>query len=52
MLAVCRGEHNKEWAKYTPSGELRMVVNNPEASAQFELGKEYELRFTPADSSD
>lgn len=30
---VIRGEHNKEWSKYTPSGELRMFLTNEAGGA-------------------
>lgn len=38
------------YAKYTPSGELRMNVDNP--AVKFEIGKDYYLDFTevPAES--
>ncbi len=42
------GEENKEWSKWTPSGELRIQITNPAALAQFEVGKDYFLDFTPA----
>ena len=42
------GEANKDWSKWTPSGELKMMITNPSAIAQFELGKEYFVDFTPA----
>ena len=34
-------EENKVWSKWTPSGELMLQITNPEASAQFEIGKLY-----------
>ena len=39
---------NQLFHRYTPSGELRMYVNNPSAAECFELGKSYYLDFTPA----
>ena len=30
---VARGDHNKEWSKYTPSGELRMFLTNEAGGA-------------------
>ncbi|MFD1328301.1 hypothetical protein [Mycoplana ramosa] len=42
------GEANKQWSKWTPSGELKMLITNPSAVDQFELGKEYFVDFTPA----
>lgn len=38
---------NYSWSKWTPSGELRMSITNPDAFNQFELGAEYFLDFTP-----
>jgi len=29
---------NKEWSRWTPSGELQMTVTNPDAFNQFKLG--------------
>ncbi|TBA16086.1 hypothetical protein [Rhizobium ruizarguesonis] len=42
------GEDNRSWSKWTPSGELKMMVTNPTAIEAFELGKSYYLDFTPA----
>lgn len=41
------GDPNKSWSKYTPSGNLKMSITNPEAFEQFEVGKEYFLDFNP-----
>lgn len=32
---------NKEWSKWTPAGELTMLITNPEAFRQIETGQEY-----------
>lgn len=50
MQAVSRGEHNKNWAKYTPSGMIEMTIKNPGAADWFieRIGQEVEVRFTPA----
>ncbi len=29
LRPATRGEHNREWASSTPSGEFKMVVNGP-----------------------
>jgi hypothetical protein len=47
MTAVS-GNENKSWSKWTPSGQLTMTVNNPEAVKQFEIGKHYFLDFSEA----
>ena len=43
-------EENKSFAKYTPSGQLTVVVSydTPAVNA-FERGKEYYVDFTPAE---
>ncbi len=48
--AVCNDgtEENAKFHKYTPSGEVSMTVDNPAASEQFEIGKQYYVDFTPA----
>jgi hypothetical protein len=40
---------NRTWSKYTPSGEIRLFITNPEAIAAFEPGKSYYVDFSPAD---
>lgn len=47
LKAAGRGEQNKTWAQYTPSGTLTMQINNPPAAAFFEqrLGKDIEMTF-------
>lgn len=42
-------EEDKAFWKYTPSGSLVMTIDNPPASAMFEIGKSYYLTFEPAD---
>lgn len=42
------GKENADWSKWTPSGEIKMMITNPAAIEQFELGKEYFVDFTPA----
>jgi hypothetical protein len=42
-------DSNKEWSKWTPSGEVRMVITNPEAYNQFEVGKTYFVDFIAVD---
>ena len=37
------------FTKATPWGELRMLVDNPAASIQFDEGKSYFLDFSPSD---
>jgi hypothetical protein len=40
-------ENHNFW-NATPSGEIRMTINNPDGAAIFEEGKEYYVDFTPA----
>lgn len=37
---------NQDFNKYTPSGELTMMVDNPDAKGFFVQGKEFYLDFT------
>ena len=44
LQAVYGGDDDKEnrdWSKWTPSGELAMTVTNPDAFNQFKIGKCY-----------
>jgi hypothetical protein len=51
MQAVSRGEHNKNWAAATPSGQIQMTIRNESAAAWFvdRLGKEVSVTFRQAD---
>ncbi|VGF14926.1 MULTISPECIES: hypothetical protein [Klebsiella pneumoniae complex] len=40
---------NETWSKYTPCGQLQMVISNPAAFEQFEQGKEYFIDIMLAD---
>jgi len=40
---------NKDFNKYTPYGELKMSIDNPDARGFFIPNKEYYLDFTPAE---
>ena len=49
LEAVTSGsEENKTFFKYTPSDQISMGTINKEAAAQFEVGKEYYIDFSPA----
>lgn len=50
LRAVSRGEHNKTWAAYTPSGEIKMTILNSSAASWFteRLGKEVAVTFSEA----
>ena len=45
--AAIEGDENKSWAKYTPSGQLVITINQPTAQI-FERDEFYFLDFTPA----
>lgn len=45
LQAVSRGEENKEWSKFTPSGQITMAILNEVAADQFVLGEEYLVTF-------
>lgn len=36
---------NAEWAKFTPSGVIRMTCGNPAALQQFQQGKAFTVTF-------
>lgn len=40
---------NAQWSKWTPSGNLKMHINNPDAHGQIQPGKFYFLDITEAD---
>lgn len=42
------GKGNESWSRFTPSGDLKMMITNPAAIEVFELGKDYFLDITPA----
>ena len=42
---------NRSWAATTPSGNLTMIITNPQAYEQFEVGKDYFLDFSLAPPS-
>ena len=39
LNAAIHGEENKEWSKWTPSGEIKMNITNPDV--EFEFGDYY-----------
>lgn len=38
---------NESFYKWTPSGKIDLACVNPDATNQFEVGKEYYVDFTP-----
>lgn len=47
--AYNNGKGNENWSKYTPQGEISMMITNPDAIAAFELGKTFQIEFSPVD---
>lgn len=51
--AVSRGEHNKEWASYTPSANVSLNLSNKATPAlkwfEDRVGKEVYMDFTDAE---
>lgn len=49
LFAVCDDgtPENERFHRYTPTGEITMRVDNPEAEAQFPIGREMYVDFTP-----
>lgn len=41
---------NEAWSKWTPSGKIELTISNPAAVDALELGEEYYVDFTKADS--
>lgn len=41
-------DENNTYAKFTPSADLRMLINNPVLLGQFEVGQEFYVDFIPA----
>ena len=49
LMAVHSGsEENEKFFKLTPAGNIRLETVNPEAAAQFKMGKNYYVDFTEA----
>jgi hypothetical protein len=43
--AVMDCKENKSFAKYVPSGEIKLCVTNPAIASSFEPGQEYFIDF-------
>jgi hypothetical protein len=43
------GSENRQWARYTPSGELRLSIDNQNAFGKLVKDREYYIDFTPAE---
>lgn len=46
-----KGEsEDNTYARYSPSGELKLTITNPELFGQFKLGQKFYLNFTEAEA--
>lgn len=52
VMTPVAGDGNSTWAKYTPNGEIKLYINNPEAFAAFEVGRFYFVDFAPAEPTE
>ena len=52
-LSAATDDGNKEWSKYTPSGQIELHITNPVAFEAFKLGQFYLVDFVeaPADEA-
>lgn len=41
---------DNDFARWTPTGELKMSITNPNLIGKFKVGEKFYLNFTPADS--
>lgn len=48
-LSPVYDDENKDWSKWTPQGEISMMITNPTAIAAFFLGAKYFVDFTPTE---
>lgn len=48
LAASIKGRDNTEWAPYTPSGQIHMVINGA-AGAEFVQGRRYRVLFEQID---
>lgn len=44
-------EENREFFRYTPSGQIRLGVVSPSTAGQFEVGHDYYVDFTDVEAS-
>ncbi len=57
LRAVCKSgayptdgsDEDNSFARWTPSAELTMTVNNPELLGKFKVGDKFYVDFTPAE---
>lgn len=49
QVVIDGSEENKQFWKYTPSGQISIHIDNETAREKFEVGKEYYVDFTLAE---
>ncbi|WP_204367562.1 hypothetical protein [Janthinobacterium sp. HH01] len=42
-------DEDNSFARWTPSAELTMTINNPDLLGKFKVGDKFYVDFTPAD---
>ncbi len=50
-IAATSGDENKDWARYTPAGNLNMTIGNPAAQGKLIAGKSYYLDIHPVEDA-
>ena len=53
LLPAIKGEANKEWAHYTPSGRMELNVSNESGAVEFferNIGKDVAITFDELDA--
>lgn len=48
VAAKTTDDDNVDWSRWTPSGEIRMTITNPEAFRQFDVDVDYIVEFRKA----
>lgn len=43
-------DENNTYSKFTPAADLKMIITNPSLLGKFEIGQNYYVDFTEADS--
>jgi hypothetical protein len=49
LRPVTTGDHNLDWTRSTPSGEIKLTITRRDASDFFEVGRDFYVDFSRAD---
>lgn len=49
VTSSVEGSANKQWAKYTPSGQLKMSIDNPLAQGRMKPGQYFYVDLIPCE---